>query len=515
MFFSTQLTEIDWKYYAEPSPKACLGMKANRCYWPRGKCMGGSSSINAMLYLRGSKHDYDDWANMGNQGWEYESLKRYFERIEHATSYDEYYGRNGKVYLKKYDCRQPIKYAIKDAAKSIGYGMEDHENLMGFFECYINVKNGERHSASQAYISEITSSNFYLAMHSLVTKIIINKNTKTAEGVEVKIGDKLLKLRAKKEIIISAGSVNTPVILMHSGIGPKQHLEEMNIDVVKNLPVGENLQDHLVHNGIMLKLQNEHVINRTIYNEVINYFLHREGMLAGVDMTNFLGFINTRNVSANRPNIQYHHIKFPKNDNYLLRVFLGSFNFNEEIVKSYFDYNKNNHMYQIVTTLLNPKSKGRILLKNANPFDKPIIQANYLENPDDVDTLLEGINFLEKLIETKPLSDMNLELLPIDIPNCRGLEFRSKEYWLCTIRNVVTSVYHPVGTCKMGVDNTSVVNPKLQVYGIDNLRVADASIMPKIISANTNAASMMIGEKASDLIKIHWRKESPSIVNYL
>lgn len=471
--------------------------------------MGGCSAINAMLYIRGSRHDFDDWAKMGNKDWDYDSLIPYFHKIENVFNQSEnsIYGHDGKVFLKTHDSQHPYKYATQQASHKLGYDMEDHENLMGFFDVHLNIKNGVRHSASQAYVSVLTTPNFRLGMNAIVTKIIIDEQTKTATGVEVKIANKTIQLIANKEVIISGGAVNSPQILMNSGIGPKKHLQEMEIDVIKDLPVGQNLQDHAIHLGFVLKMDDDGFKKRNVFGEILNYFLHRDGVFSSVDMTNFVGFINTKN-DTNRPNVQFHHLTYQRNDLYLLPTFIGATNFNEVTSRSLLNYNQKHFLMHIFPTLLKPKSLGRILLRSNNPFDKPIIQANYLKEEEDVEILLEAIRFAEKLIETKPLSDFNTELLPIDIPECKGLKFRSDEYWRCSLRNLLTTVYHPVGTCKMGssYDKTSVVDSELKVHGIKHLRVADASVMPTIVSANTNSASMMIGEKASDLIKDDWNE---------
>jgi choline dehydrogenase len=510
LLFSLQGGADDWQFTAEPSDKACLGLKGGRCLWPRGKCLGGSSSINAMLYIRGNKRDYDQWADQGNEGWDYNSVLKTFKELENVQAEElknsTLYGRDGDLPLTLYNSHEILADAIKESARLLGYPTVVEEQASGYFEALQNIEQGTRANTGKVFLGRAKErSNLIVALKALVEKIVIDDN-KRAKGVEVKIADRKLTLRARKEVILSAGAVGSPQILMLSGIGPKHHLENVGIDVVQDLPVGENLQDHLFFVGPYVKVSNEAVAPKpSPVDELYKYFMHRTGAVAQIGLTNLVGFINTRKDSI-YPNIQMIHVLFEKNDQYLHSEISRVQGVTDETVSAEKEVNQQSPTLKFLPTLLNPKSRGKILLKSKDPHDKPIIHANYFEDPEDVETVLEGIKHVLKQLETAPLKKYEPEVVNQQILGCESHQFKSDDYWRCAIRALATTVYHPAGTCKMGPksDPGAVVDSRLRVYGIENLRVMDASIMPNIISGNTNAPCMMIGRKGAAMVIDDW-----------
>ena len=509
LLFSLQQTAEDWQYDTEPNPNACLGIKGNRCRWPRGKCLGGSSSINANLYVRANKKDFDLWAAAGNEGWDYESILKYLKEIEDLQAPDlinsENYGRGGYLPLNVYHSNEPIKKAIVEAAASLGYPMSSEEPNLGFFDALQTVEKGIRANAGKAFIGRVKDrENLVVALNSFVEKIVINEQ-KEVQGVVVLIDNKRITIKVRKEVIVSAGSLNSPQILMLSGVGPKEHLKKIGIDIVQDLPVGENLQDHAAHVGIYIALSDEAVLPKgNIIDDLYQYFMQGKGPVGEIGLTNFMGFINTRNDSI-YPNIQILHVLFDKNDNYLLPTLQNVMGLKDEITSIERQVNQKSPTLKIVPILSNPKSRGRIQLRSKNPFDKPLIYANYFDNPEDIETLLGGIKFILKLLETAPVNKLNPQVIDLQIPGCETFEFKSDDFWRCAIKHVTTTLYHPVGSCKMGLlSDKGVVDNRLKVYGIKNLRVIDASIMPTVTTGNTNAPSLMIGQKGASMIVDDW-----------
>lgn len=512
MMFFLQGTQEDWQYETEPSSHACLSMKNKRCKWPRGKLLGGSSAINAMLYIRGNKRDYDNWAKMGNSGWDYKTVLKYFKKIDNQQlTDDDNYGKDGYLKLSKYDPGHDMLEAIISASEELGLKRTENEATSGYFKAFSTIKDGVRYSASKAYLTKVKGrENFYLALDTTAMKILIDPKTKKAEGVRVKVGQNILDLKAKKEIVISGGSINSPQLLMLSGIGPKEHLKSKGITPLVDLPVGKNLQDHMLYPGLGIKVDDEALAKYNTIQKLYllyKYFVHRDGPFAGVDMINFVGFLNSKNQSSEYPNLQFHHTMHEQNDGLILPLILTAFGFDLNLIESYLVQNRKYNTFISHPTLINPKSRGEILLNTSNPFDKVLIYPNYLSEEEDVRTLLDGVYWIkDKMLKTKALQKFHPEVLNIDIPNCKEFEFNTEDYWICSIRNLAVTVFHPVGTCKMGPieDKTAVVDPKLKVRGIGNLRVIDASIMPTIVSGNTNVPTIMIGERGSDFIKDDW-----------
>lgn len=517
LWFDLQKTEYDWQYYVEKSDKASIGMK-NGCYWPSGKTLGGSSSINAMTYVRGSKRDYDQWEEMGNPTWDYENVLKYFKKSEGnkeqwITDEDEgkYHGTDGPLPITSFRDSTPIKSVIYGAAKELKYAeiIDINANAtLGFTYVFGTIENGKRTSAAKAFLFAAKDRpNLTVIKNAFVTKIVINSKGE-AEAVNFSVSGKDIIAKAGKEIILSAGAVSTPKILMLSGIGPEEHLNELGIEVTKNLPVGKNLEDHLMVPYILSfhKSIAQVASDKENMDMLYMYMRYNIGAYGTIGATDFTGFVNTlNNTEGESPDIQYTFFYFNKGSPSLLKT-LQTIGYNDEISDSITKAGEETNILISDIVLLNPKSSGKIELRSNDPFDKPKVFANYLNEQEDLDTVLRGIRLKQKFLATDSYKQNEAEEVRVNIPGCTELEYDSDEYWYCYIRHMSSTMYNPTGTAKMGPisDKSSVVDSRLRVKGIKGLRVADASIMPKIVSGNANAPTIMIGEKAADFIKEDW-----------
>lgn len=462
-FVSLWGTEVDWGYQTEPEP----GLYNRQLSWPRGKVLGGSSSINALLYVRGNRRDYDQWARLGSDGWNYENILPYFIKSE---NYDggasDYHGVGGPLNIKQKlaDDSHPVEIAFIEAGTEHGFGGpvwdfngEQQENGVGFHQVTVNP-DGTRCSTAKAFLTPIVGrGNLIIETDAHTTRLLIENGR--AVGVEYVQDGQNRQAYADNEVILSAGAVDSPKLLMLSGIGPADTLQSHGIDVVLDLPgVGQNLQDHLLLGVAFRSKQN--------YTER-SIFVGEAGLFTYV----------LADEASGGPDLQYHFFR---------DFHLGP----AELVSD-----MNAPGFTFLPTLLKPESTGHITLRSASPFDPPQINGNYLSEVNDLKVLVEGIKFARELVQLPAFEPFRGEEMAPG-PSSKTIAD------LCEyIRRYATTVFHPVGTCKMGVDELAVVDPRLRVHGIDGLRVADASIMPKIVSGNTNAACIMIGEVASDMIK--------------
>ncbi|XP_063979780.1 glucose dehydrogenase [FAD, quinone]-like isoform X2 [Diachasmimorpha longicaudata] len=534
------ITSYNWGYRTEPRPKNsdgsggyCLSMIDGRCNWPRGKAVGGTSVINFMIYSRGSKGDFDQWAADGNAHWSYDQVLPYFIKSERAhfpaSQTDHHhinpslYGTTGYLDVTTASWQSPLRDTFFAAGKELSYRIKDSNDgdSIGFTSSKTNTRNGRRVSASKAFIKPIRHRrNFHLSEYSRVTKIIINPVTKTATGVEYIRNSKKYIVQARKEVILSAGSINSPQLLMLSGIGPKLHLDAFNINILEDLPVGHNLQDHVSMAALTF------IVNDTVtivepriasnYKNTFDYLLKGTGPFTVPAGAEALAFVNTKindnyhekylanSTISNEPDIElvFGIGSMAGDASGTLRSIFG---LSDEWYEKVFRHYQGQDGFSIVPILLHPKSRGYVKLRSANPFHSPILEANYFEHDDDLKTMIRGIKKAIQVASTHPFRKYNTTLLPIHFPGCTDLEFQSDDYWACVSRQISTTLGHFVGTCKMAPRNASgVVNEQLKVYGINKLRVVDASIIPLLISGHTNAPTYMIGEKASDMIKSEW-----------
>ncbi|KAF5303570.1 hypothetical protein FQR65_LT08171 [Abscondita terminalis] len=395
--------EYNWGYHTVPQSTYCLGMKEKRCSYLRGKALGGSSTINSLIYTRGSKRDFDNWCAEGNPGWCYKDVLPYFKKVENSNINDDpfYHGFGGYINLEYSKPHTKKQRAFIEANIELNRTFLDYNGFRqeGVGMTQMNTKNGRRCSTGTTYLrTAFKRKNLKILTQSHVTRVLINPKTKTAFGVLFAKNNKYYVAKSRKDIVISAGAIGSPQLLMLSGVGPNLHIQQFGIPVLENLSVG------------------------------------------------------------------------------------------------------------IMIILLHPQSRGYIKLKSSDPFDYPIIDSRGFSdvNYKDIETVYEGVHLCLNLLETKAFKNLDAKLHRVHLPTCKEFVYMSKDYWYCHMRQLSSSFAHVVGTCKMGPDpfQGAVVDHQLKVYGINNLRVADASIMPLIPGAHTNAPTMMIGEKAAAMIRL-------------
>ncbi|XP_041971832.1 glucose dehydrogenase [FAD, quinone]-like [Aricia agestis] len=489
--FLNQNSKSDWFYKTDPDGKSCLGFRNKSCIWSKGKCMGGSSSINAMLYIRGHPSDYDGWQSLGNPEWGYDDLKIYFERQEQMFNITD---PNFEGY--NYDWYRVLDKAWNELGFE-NYKYNGHEARMGTRIVRILTNNGQRVNTARFFLQ--MAKNVTVMKNTQVEKVILDPISNKVVGLAIKKSDDTtIIINVNKEVILSAGSIGTPVILMQSGIGPKLHLNDVGIACVHDLPVGKNLQDHTMF-PLFLKTNVGTVLDPQIFNLLLlQYVLTKTGPFSNIGITDYMGFIDTNNAD-DAPNVQFHHTYFPKKDTLVIRTYLEGVGYENEIIRAVEVVNSKHDLLGIYPTLLQPQSIGEILVRN----DKsPVIKSNYFDNDNDLETLLKSIDFVKKLEKTKAFRELGIEIVQIEIPDCNNFKFDSHDYWECYIKHMTTTIYHPVGTAKMGPkgDKTAVVDGKLLVHGVENLRVVDASVMPVIPKANTMAATLVIAQKGADIV---------------
>lgn len=470
-----------WNYTTEPDPRT----NNRRMSCAQGKVLGGSSSVNGMIYLRGHVQDYDDWAEKyGCKDWDYQSVLPYFIKAEKNESLSgPLHGSDGPFVISDTRLKHPLTRAFIKAGQELGLPYvndfnDEAKSAIGFYQH--NIRNGERGSTSRTYLASVKQSNqLKVQVNALVSKIIIEQNK--AIGVECVIDGHVQTVKARKSIILSSGSIGSAKILLLSGIGPKAHLEEMNIPLVQDLPVGKNYQDHL-HVSVNATIKEPISLygeDRGIkkYKNGLQWMLYREGLVA----SSFLeGGAFMDMAGEGRPDVQAMFIPV-----------LDTFDDPENLAKN------RTHGFSIKMCHLRPKSRGELKLKSSNPKDEVIINGNLLDHPDDLKGLIHATQFGMDLLAQPSLMKVIDEVFAPDT-SIKKDDLAELEQF---VRHTCKTTYHPVGTCRMGLNPIdSVVDTNLKVHGVDNLRVIDCSIFPALPSANTNGPTVAIAEKAVDLL---------------
>ena len=475
---------VDWCFRTEPD----AGLNGRSIRWPRGKVLGGSSSLNGLLYVRGQREDYDRWRQMGCTGWGYDDVLRLFKRAEdQERGADAYHGTGGPLTVSNATVQRPICDAWIEAAQAAGhafnpdYNGADQEGV-GYFQ--LTVRRGRRCSAAVAYLNPARKRpNLRIVTRAATQRILIEDDGEGLRATGVVYRDaagREVTLRARREVVVSAGAINTPQLLMLSGIGPRDHLDERGIETVVDRPaVGAGLQDHLQARVVFRTKEptlNDEV--RSLFDQArigLRYVATRTGPMT-MAASLATGFMRTRPELAT-PDVQFH-------------VQPWSADSPGEGVHKF-------SAFTMSVCQLRPESRGTVRLKSADPADHPAITANYLATPNDCRTMLDGVRLALDIARHEPLaSAVTTRHQPAE-----GLDEGDDAALLDWIRNTATTIYHPTGTCRMGVSDEAVVDPRLKVRGVAGLRVADCSIMPEIVSGNTNAPAIMIGEKAADMIR--------------
>ncbi|XP_060806625.1 glucose dehydrogenase [FAD, quinone]-like [Amyelois transitella] len=512
-------SKLDWKYRTQPQDTACQAMIDKRCAWTKGKVLGGSSVLNTMLYIRGNKRDFDQWESFGNPGWGYEDVLPYFKKsMDQRNPYlardKRYHATGGYLTVQDAPYNTPLGAAFLQAGEEMGYDIVDVNGAQqtGFAWYQFTIRRGTRCSTAKAFLRPVRlRHNLHVALFAHVTKVLIDKETKRAIGVEFFRDGKMQVVYAKREVILAAGAIASPQLLLLSGIGPEEHLKEVGIDVVHNSPgVGKNLQDHIAVGGILFRIDYpvSLVMNRLVnINAALRYAVTEDGPLTSSIGLEVVAFINTKyaNKTDDWPDMEFMMTSCSTPSDGGTQV-KKAHSLTDEFYNEVFAEINNQDVFGIFPMMLRPKSRGFIKLKSKNPFDYPLMYHNYLTHPDDVGVLREGVKAAVAVGETQAMKRFGARFHSKPLPNCKHLPLFTDEYWDCFIRQYTMTIYHVSCTAKMGPssDPMAVVDPQLRVYGIEGLRVIDASIMPTITNGNINAPVIMIGEKGADLIKETW-----------
>ena len=471
--YKTWRTRLDWNYTTEPQP----GLDGRKLFWPRGKLLGGSSSINAMIYIRGARADYDEWAELtGDASWSYDHVLPLFRRMEdNARGADRFHGVGGPLRVEDLRSPHPWTRAVVQSAVAAGYPRNDDfngETQDGVGQYQVTQKRGRRWSSAAAYLHPAERRpNLTVRTGALTTRVLVEDGRAT--GVEYRAGGRVHTVRAAREVVLSGGAINSPQLLMLSGIGPADHLREVGVDVVHDLAgVGGGLQDHPlvpmvydVRSGKSLRLA-ETPLNMARWKAAGRGPLTSNLAEAGL--------FTRSSPELAEPDLQYHFlpVKFWKQA----------------------EIDPDVEAFSTLVVLVHVHSRGSVRLRSADPSWAPVIDAGYLTDERDLEALVTGVEKARDIAAVGPLASvLAREWSP-------GNAVQGRDALRASVRDTLESLYHPVSSCRMGTDDQAVVDPQLRVRGIEGLRVADASVMPTLVRGNTNAPTMMIAERAADLI---------------
>ncbi|KAK7874204.1 hypothetical protein R5R35_006249 [Gryllus longicercus] len=502
-------TRLDWNYTTVPQENACLS-KGGVCDWPRGKMVSGTGSMHGMMYTRGHPSIYNDWAELGNEGWGYDDVLPYFIKSEHNGNPSEvdqgYHGFDGPLSVQQFPYHPKLAEAVVAAGEELGYRRGDlnGKNQTGVNIAQMMQKNGLRDGTPRAFLRPLVGrANIKLATESTVTRVLFDAENR---AVGVRFLDRFGSTKtvyARKEVILSAGTVATPQLLLLSGVGPTEDLEELGIPVIQDLPVGKNLRNHV---SVSVGFYINDTSTETLTLQSFNQFLQkRNGPMSGTGLTQTTAFLLSKYATDGVPDLQ---------------VFFDGYNAacsatgrNDECtsgaVEGVHGATCGSRYINARPTNIRPESVGVLRLKSSDPLDYPIIDPQYLTVQKDVDILVDGIKQLIQFTKTDALKPYNFTLNPVPVSGCEAHQFASDEYWACVVKYSTGPENHQAGTARMGPagDADAVVDPQLRVHGVSGLRVVDPSVFPWTPNANPVAAIIMVGEKAADMIKAAWAEK--------
>uniref|UniRef100_A0A182LTF8 Glucose-methanol-choline oxidoreductase N-terminal domain-containing protein n=1 Tax=Anopheles culicifacies TaxID=139723 RepID=A0A182LTF8_9DIPT len=523
LYPTLQTSRVDWKFRTEPSEQFCLAMEDRRCRWPRGKALGGSSTINAMLFVRGNPRDFDAWRDLGNPGWSYKDMLPYFLKLEDMRDPQyanlSYHGQGGPISVERYGYHTPLRNHLLAGLKEMGltnrYGEVNGPVQSGFAVPHGSIRNGLRCSTAKGYLRPSASrKNLHISTKTMVERILIDPTDRRAYGVQFEKEGRRYYVMVSKEVILSAGALNSPHLLMLSGIGPREQLERHGIQVIQHLPgVGQNLQDHVATGAGGYTVQQPPGSGPLAYDfaeavgvDTLRRFLfNNDGMLYGMSLCEVMGFLNTKyqDPSLDWPDIELFLAslsdltdggRFGKRGSGMSNKYYAEV-YEEQIYQN---------SYMVIPMLSRPLSSGWLELASKDPHERIRIYPNYFHDPKDMMVLIEGLKFAEALANTSAMRKINATLIDYSRSPCRPDQFPNKDdFYVCLVRHYTQTIYHPCGTAKMGpiTDPMAVVDRFLRVHHIGGLRVVDASIFPVITTGNTNVPTIATGEKAADIVK--------------
>nr|AYV88989.1 glucose dehydrogenase [Tetranychus truncatus] len=508
--FLLQKSTLDWSYQSVPQSRAAFGLNGNRIPCPRGKAVGGGSSINYMLYVRGNKMDYDRWGQLGAAGWNYSSVSPYFIKMEGSRDPQGdpgYHGTTGPLTVTPLQDTFDVDKAFLEGVRQYGLKVGDlnGEDQEKFMYSRFTIRDGKRCSTARAYLGPASGRrNLHVVIFARVNKVLFDAN-KRAIGVEFDKDGGKFQVFARQEVILSAGALNTPQLLMLSGIGPREQLAKFNIPLVQHSPgVGNNLQEH----AFTLLMFTTKFGSSFVYTRIrtavdaAKYAFGGTGSFASPGL-NVIGFWRSPLAYDARPDIQIHELDYIPGGSFPNFVLGYILNLNRDVLFKYLAPYSLSDGTMYAVTLVRPRSTGTVRLASANPRDAPIIDYNLFQDPRDLEAMVQGCKLILNITQTPAMRAIDTKQFNTPLIPCSRYPFNSDPYLRCLVQTLTYTIYHPTSTAKMGNDDDqmAVLDPYLRVRGVAGLRVIDASAMPEVPTGNTNVPTIVLAERAADLIK--------------
>lgn len=499
-----------WMYATVPQNKSCLSFPGHVGVLTLGKIMGGTSSINSMNFVRGNRRDFDMWEEQYNAtGWNYSSVLENFKAIDNFNistvsqeERDKYHGTMGETPINYPGYNTSLSYAFLNACQESDYDYIDYngENHTGYSRVQSNTANGVRMSANTCFLRSINRSNLHISINSTVTKIIFDSDGKATHVLFLKDGEEM-NVSIGIEVVLSAGAINSPKLLMVSGVGPKEDLNKSNITSVADLPVGVGLMDHAIFLGLVVTTTNDEVGIRNINESIKQYHYNRTGLLTIPGTFEVLLFTSSYNESMeDEKKRDWADIEVEITDLFPGPDIAKSPYVSNETYEMYYRPMFNNTGFMPAVALVRPKSRGTVKLNFTDPNASPLIDPQFLYEEEDVERMVNGTLKIMKLLNTTAMQKIGAKIWNGSYPYCTNYSIWSREYIKCFVQQAAFPGQHVCCTCPMGDRNNSVVDSRLKVKGLKNVRVIDASVMPQITSGNINAAVLMIGDKGAKMI---------------